>query len=128
MVFHRVLGWDKLFYIYMKYLSTVIMDGVSHPYLFADDLALSITGKSDHILELELDHCSNAILDKRNADRLSLNDKKTIEIIFTYNTRKYVDYELVKFLGITLEPHSGWGSHRVCCEECAKRDLDVKST
>uniref|UniRef100_A0A1B6KAE5 Reverse transcriptase domain-containing protein n=1 Tax=Graphocephala atropunctata TaxID=36148 RepID=A0A1B6KAE5_9HEMI len=112
-----VLG-PIFFIIYINDLPSVVKDGPSHPYLFADDLALSVTGSSDQSLKIKLDHCSNAIQDWCNANSLSLNDDKTIEIMFTSNCRKSEHAVAVKFLGIMLEPTLGWESHI---------DSDVKS-
>ena len=98
-----VLG-PLLFIIYVNDLPSVIEDECTESCIFADDVASSVVSPNYFDLRLGLSSVSKTIQDWCNANSLSLNEGKTIEIIFTSSRIKPTQNDPVKFLGIYLEP------------------------
>ena len=103
-----ILG-PVLFIIYINDLAANIQNEHIMPYLFADDLALSINHKDSD------NNCArNAHLligDWCSANSLSLNTEKTVDIRFTLNRQEELIINSTCFLGIQIEANLGWTVH-----------------
>uniref|UniRef100_A0A1B6M6R6 Reverse transcriptase domain-containing protein n=1 Tax=Graphocephala atropunctata TaxID=36148 RepID=A0A1B6M6R6_9HEMI len=105
-----VLG-PSFFIIYINDLPSQVRDELIYPYLFADDLALSVTDNNVDSLRLRLDGTSITIQDWCSANSLCLNEEKTVQILFTPSRLRPAQADTVKFLGVHLEPGLGWETH-----------------
>lgn len=77
-----VLG-PLLFIIYVNDLPVNILDDTSQAYMYADDLALTVYSKNQHIFLRKLSDISSTITEWCNANRLKLNHNKTVDLKIT---------------------------------------------
>lgn len=105
-----VLG-PVLFVIYINDLPSSIQDPSLRSYLFADDLALNISCSKKYNPDDILENVAIKIVEWCNANFLSLNKDKTIDMKFSLN-RKYTEKaSALKFLGFYLQSNLEWQSH-----------------
>ena len=102
-----ILG-PVFFIIYINDLPSLISDDNLKPFLYADDLAIVISENNENMLSNELKFKSLIIHDWCNANKLSINKEKTMDLQYKFNT---VNVHSVKFLGIYIDSDLGWSTH-----------------
>jgi hypothetical protein len=82
-----------------------------HLLLFADDTA--VVSVDDDLLGVKnnMRTVHSEARDWFTANKLSLNDAKTQQIVFTYRNHDFANPTCVRYLGICLDPHLTWSSH-----------------
>ncbi|PSN50366.1 hypothetical protein C0J52_07615 [Blattella germanica] len=103
-----------LFIIYINDLPSSVCDEYPSIYLFPDDLAISLADTSENLLVSKLDLITSKVIEWCDANKLSLNNDKTVDLNYDLSRKSYDPDEGVKFLGIHLEPGLGWLSHVNC--------------
>ncbi|PSN51201.1 hypothetical protein C0J52_13667 [Blattella germanica] len=83
-------------------------------YLIADDLAISLADTSDNFLVSKLHVITFTVIEWCDANKLSLNNDKTVDLNYDLSRKSHDPDKGVKFLGIHLEPDLGWLSHINC--------------
>lgn len=100
-----ILG-PLLFILYINDLPNVITSDCNKCYLYADDICLSVSAKSNS--DLNNLFRTNLLTDWCNANKLSINLAKTQNLDISYGSH---NGDIVKFLGIVIQNNLGWQSH-----------------
>ena len=79
--------------------------------MYADDLALTVYSKNQHIFLRKLSDISSTITEWCNANRLKLNHNKTVDLKITTKSGDFSLNTPVNFLGIYMESSLGWNTH-----------------
>ena len=114
-----ILG-PLLFLLYINDLPNVCTS--SSCLLYADDTVLIFENSDRGKLQADLDKDLPAICEWLNANKLSLNTKKTVYQLYTYSQTSFelnitLNKEVietadkVKYLGIVIDPHLKWNFH-----------------
>lgn len=99
-----ILG-PALFIVYINDLPSAITGINTRTFLYADDLAVNVTGQCTHMNDIQLSSISDTVGDWCSANSLSLNTAKTEDLIIDL-THNYGNS--VKFLGVHLESNLKW--------------------
>lgn len=98
-----------MFDIYVNDLPELLSNNSIATYMYADDLAIQIKGKTNNLICEVLNTTNILIDDWTSANLLSLNKDKTQIMEFSLDRKSIVNS--VKFLGICLQSNIKWNRH-----------------
>ena len=96
---------------FTMYMNDLPPNVPAHSVLYADDTTLIVSGKSREQLTTNMHRATTTANDWFKANQLSLNETKTVQILFTCDRRGGDESVSAKLLGIWLDTRLTWRTH-----------------